>query len=138
MNEIVTSAERLIPLICELRHTTEQDRRIAAPIVQALRDSDLSRMPLDTGAPPLYTPEEWLSILEDASGRRSIGVLAHLEQHAALFLGPLLGCRWARTDFRQRQAVVRGLHTTDRTGRDHGRWVPAEWPLVSRVWLRAG
>src|SRR5215510_6142334 len=74
----------------------------------------------------------------DAGGRRSVGVLAHLEQHAALFLGPLFRCRWARTDFRRRQAVVRGLHTTDWTGRDHGRWVPAEWPLVSRVWVRAG
>ena len=29
MNEIVTLAESLIPLISELRHTTENDRRIA-------------------------------------------------------------------------------------------------------------
>ena len=48
MNEIVTLAERLRPLICELRHTTEHDRCIAAPIVQALRESDLCRMLLDT------------------------------------------------------------------------------------------
>ena len=37
MNEIVTLAESLIPLISELRHTTENDRRIAEPIVQAIR-----------------------------------------------------------------------------------------------------
>jgi hypothetical protein len=64
MNEIVTSAESLIPLIRELRHTTEKDRRIAEPIVQAIRQSDLCRMLLDTGAPPQYTPDEWLRVLE--------------------------------------------------------------------------
>jgi len=42
MNEIVTLAESLIPLICKLRHTTENDRRIAEPIVQALRESDIN------------------------------------------------------------------------------------------------
>src|SRR5215468_12700382 len=68
MNEIVTVAESLIPLIRELRHTTEQDRRLAAPIVQAIRESDLCRMLLDTGAPPLYTPEEWLRVLETLAG----------------------------------------------------------------------
>ena len=68
MNEIVTVAESLIPLIRELRHTTEQDRRIAAPIVQALRESDLCRMLLDTGAPPPYTPDEWLRVLETLAG----------------------------------------------------------------------
>jgi alkylation response protein AidB-like acyl-CoA dehydrogenase len=68
MNEIVTLAERLIPLIRELRHTTENDRRIAAPIVQAIRESDLCRMLLDTGPPPPYTPEEWLSVLETLAG----------------------------------------------------------------------
>jgi hypothetical protein len=49
MNKIVTLAESLIPLISELRHTTENDRRIAEPIVQAIRKSDLCRMLLDTG-----------------------------------------------------------------------------------------
>ena len=68
MNEIVTLAERLIPLICELRHTTENDRRIAEPIVQAIRESDLCRMLLDTGAPPQYRPEEWLTVLETLAG----------------------------------------------------------------------
>jgi hypothetical protein len=33
MNEIVTLAETLIPLIRELRHTTENDRRIAEPLL---------------------------------------------------------------------------------------------------------
>ena len=68
MNEIVTVAESLIPLIRELRHSTEQDRRLAAPIVQALRESDLCRMLLDTGAPPPYTPEQWLRVLETLAG----------------------------------------------------------------------
>jgi alkylation response protein AidB-like acyl-CoA dehydrogenase len=68
MSEIVTLAESLIPLIRERRHTTENDRRIAEPIVQAIRKSDLCRMLLDTGAPPRYTPEEWLKVLETLAG----------------------------------------------------------------------
>jgi indole-3-acetate monooxygenase len=88
MNEIVTSAERLIPLLCELRHTTEQDRRIAAPIVQALRDSDLCRMLLDTGAPPLYTPEEWLRVLETLAGAEA--------SVSWLIWNNTLPCFWAR------------------------------------------
>ena len=68
MNEIVTSAERLVPLIRKLRHTTENDRRIAEPIVRALRESDLCRMLLATGASPQYTPEEWLIVLETLAG----------------------------------------------------------------------
>jgi len=64
MNKIVSLAESLLPLIRELRHTTENDRRIAEPIVQAIRQSDLCRMLLDTGAPPQYTPDEWLRVLE--------------------------------------------------------------------------
>jgi alkylation response protein AidB-like acyl-CoA dehydrogenase len=88
MSEIVTSAERLIPLICEIRHTTEQDRCIAAPIVQALRESDLCRMLLDTGAPPLYTPEEWLSILETLAGAEA--------SVSWLIWNNTLPCFWAR------------------------------------------
>jgi alkylation response protein AidB-like acyl-CoA dehydrogenase len=68
MSEIVTLAESLIPLIRELRYTTENDRRIAEPIVRAIRKSDLCRMLLDTGAPPRYTPEEWLRVLETLAG----------------------------------------------------------------------
>jgi alkylation response protein AidB-like acyl-CoA dehydrogenase len=68
MSEIMTVAESLIPLIRELRHTTENDRRIADPIVQALRKSDLCRMLLDTGAPTQYEPEEWLRVLETLAG----------------------------------------------------------------------
>ena len=68
MSEIVTLAESLIPMIRELRHTTENDRRIAEPIVRAIRKSDLCRMLLDTGAPPRYTPEEWLRVLETLAG----------------------------------------------------------------------
>ena len=68
MSELVTLAESLIPLIRELRHTTENDRRIAEPIVKAIRKSDLCRMLLDTGAPPRYTPEEWLRVLETLAG----------------------------------------------------------------------
>jgi hypothetical protein len=90
MNEIVTVAERLIPMIRKLRDTTENDRRIAEPIVRALRESDLCRMLLATGASPRYIPDEWLSP-RDAGGRRSVGVLARLEQYAALFLGTLPG-----------------------------------------------
>ena len=68
MSELVTLAESLIPLIRELRHTTENDRRIAEPIVKEIRKSDLCRMLLDTGAPPRYTPEEWLRVLETLAG----------------------------------------------------------------------
>jgi alkylation response protein AidB-like acyl-CoA dehydrogenase len=88
MNEIVTVAESLIPLIRELRHTTEQDRRIAAPIVQALRESDLCRMLLDTGAPPQYTPEEWLHVLETLAGAEA--------SVAWIIWNDTLPCFWAR------------------------------------------
>ena len=54
MNEIATIAENLIPRIRELRDTTENDRCIPEPIVQAIRKSDLCRMLLDT-APPRNT-----------------------------------------------------------------------------------
>jgi indole-3-acetate monooxygenase len=88
MNEIVTVAERLIPLICELRHTTEQDRQVAAPIVHAIRESDLGRMLLDTGAPPQYTPEEWLRVLETLAGAEA--------SVAWLIWNTTLPCFWAR------------------------------------------
>ena len=88
MNEIVTLAESLIPLIIELRHTTENDRRIAEPIVQALRTSDLCRMLLDTGAPPQYTPQEWLKVLE---------ILAGAEASVSWFVwNNTLPCFWSR------------------------------------------
>jgi alkylation response protein AidB-like acyl-CoA dehydrogenase len=88
MNEIVTLAESLIPLIRELRHTTEQDRRIAAPIVQSLRESDLCRMLLDTGASPPYTPEEWLRVLETLAGAEA--------SVSWLIWNNTLPCFWAR------------------------------------------
>jgi alkylation response protein AidB-like acyl-CoA dehydrogenase len=85
---LVTVAESLIPLINELRHTTENDRRIADPIVQALRKSGLCRMLLDTGAPPPYTPEEWLRVLE---------TLAGAEASVSWFIwNNTLPCFWAR------------------------------------------
>ena len=88
MNEIVTFGESLIPLIKELRHTTENERRIAAPIVEAIRNSDLCRMLLNTGAPPQYTPEEWLSVLETLSGA---------EASVSWFIwNNTLPCFWAR------------------------------------------
>ncbi len=88
MNEIVTLSENLIPLINELRHTTENDRRIAEPIVQAIRKSDLCRMLFDTGAPPQYTPEEWLSVLE---------ILAGAEASVSwLIWNSTLPCFWSR------------------------------------------
>jgi len=88
MNEILTLGESLIPLIKELRHTTENDRRIAAPIVEAIRNSDLCRMLLNTGAPPRYTPEEWLSILETLSGAEA--------SVSWLIWNNTLACFWAR------------------------------------------
>jgi alkylation response protein AidB-like acyl-CoA dehydrogenase len=88
MNEIVTLAESLIPLISELRHTTENDRCIAEPIVQAIRKSDLCRMLLDTGTPPQYTPEEWLSVLETLAGAEA--------SVSWLIWNNTLPCFWAR------------------------------------------
>jgi alkylation response protein AidB-like acyl-CoA dehydrogenase len=88
MNEIVTLAESLIPLIRELRHTTEHDRCIAAPIVHAIRQSDLCRMLLDTGAPPHYTPEEWLRVLETLAGAEA--------SVSWLIWNNTLPCFWAR------------------------------------------
>jgi alkylation response protein AidB-like acyl-CoA dehydrogenase len=88
MNEIVTVAERLIPLICELRHSTENDRRIAEPIVQAIRESDLCRMLLDTGSPPPHTPAEWLRVLETLAGAEA--------SVAWLIWNNALPCLWSR------------------------------------------
>ena len=88
MNEIVTVAESLIPLIRELRHTTEDDRRIAAPIVHAIRESDLGCMLLDTGAPPQYTPAEWLRVLETLAGAEA--------SVSWLIWNTTLACFWAR------------------------------------------
>jgi len=88
MNEIVTLAESLIPLISELRHTTENARRIAEPIVQAIRQSDLCRMLFDTGAPPQYTPEEWLKVLETLAGAEA--------SVSWLIWNNTLPCFWAR------------------------------------------
>jgi alkylation response protein AidB-like acyl-CoA dehydrogenase len=88
MNEIVTLAESLIPLISELRDTTENDRCIAEPIVQAIRKSDLCRMLLDTGAPPQYTPEEWLRVLETLAGAEA--------SVSWLIWNNTLPCFWAR------------------------------------------
>ena len=88
MSEIVTVAERLIPLISELRQTTENDRCIAAPIVQAMRQSDLCRMLLDTGAPPSYTPEEWLGVLETLAGAEA--------SVSWLIWNNTLSCFWVR------------------------------------------
>jgi alkylation response protein AidB-like acyl-CoA dehydrogenase len=88
MSEIVTLAERLIPLIRELRHTTEHDRCIAAPIVHAIRDSGLCRMLLDTGVPPRYTPEEWLRVLETLAGAEA--------SVSWLIWNNTLSCFWAR------------------------------------------
>ena len=88
MNEIVTLAERLVPLICELRHTTENDRRIAEPIVRAIRETGLCRVLLDTGAPPPCTPEEWLTVLE---------ILAGAEASVSwLIWNNTLPCFWSR------------------------------------------
>src|SRR5262245_11145322 len=88
MSEIVILAKNLIPLISELRHTTENNRRIAEPIVNAIRKSDLCRMLLDTGASPQYTPEEWLSVLETlASAEASV---------SWLIWNNTLPCFWAR------------------------------------------
>jgi alkylation response protein AidB-like acyl-CoA dehydrogenase len=88
MSKIVTLAESLIPLIRELRHTTENDRRIAEPIVQAIRKSDLCRMLLDTGAPPKYTPQEWLRVLETLAGAEA--------SVSWLIWNNTLPCFWAR------------------------------------------
>jgi alkylation response protein AidB-like acyl-CoA dehydrogenase len=88
MSEIMTLAESLIPLIRELRHTTENDRCIADPIVQAIRKSDLCRMLLDTGLPSRYAPREWLRILE---------TLAGVEASVSwLVWNNTLACFWAR------------------------------------------
>jgi alkylation response protein AidB-like acyl-CoA dehydrogenase len=88
MNEIVTLAEDLIPLISKLRHTTENNRCIAEPIVQALRQSDLCRMLLDTGTPSQYTPEEWLRVLETLAGAEA--------SVSWLVWNNTLPCFWAR------------------------------------------
>ena len=87
-NDIVSTAESLIPLIREHRHTTEQNRRIAEPIVQAIRGSDLGRILLDTGESPRYTPEAWLRVLETLAGAEA--------SVAWLVWNTTLPCFWTR------------------------------------------
>jgi alkylation response protein AidB-like acyl-CoA dehydrogenase len=88
MSEIVTTAKRLLPLIHEQRHTTENNRRIAEPIVRAIRETDLCRMLYDTGASPRYTPLEWLHVLE---------ALAGAEASVSWFVwNSTVPCFWAR------------------------------------------
>jgi alkylation response protein AidB-like acyl-CoA dehydrogenase len=133
MNEILTFVESLIPLIKELRHTTENDRRIAAPIVDAIRNSGLCRMLLDTGAPPQYTPEEWLSVLETLSGA---------EASVSWFIwNNTLPCFWARFLDNAARARIFGnsktlfAGSTRPTGRamstEGGFRLSGRWSLVS-------
>jgi alkylation response protein AidB-like acyl-CoA dehydrogenase len=89
MNEIVTVAESLNPLIRQLRHTTENERRIAEPIVQAIRKTNLCRMLLEAGAAPQYTPEEWLTVLETLAGAEA--------SVSWLIWNNTLSCFWARS-----------------------------------------
>jgi alkylation response protein AidB-like acyl-CoA dehydrogenase len=87
-SEMVRRAEGLIPLIRQHRNATESDRRIADPIVQAIRDSSLCRMLLDPGTPPRCTPDEWLTVLE---------TLAGAEASVSWFIwNNTLPCFWAR------------------------------------------
>jgi hypothetical protein len=88
VGEIVTFAERLTPLIRELRHITENDRRIAEPIVQAIRESDLCRTLLDTSSPPPCTPEQWLTVLETLAGAEA--------SVSWLIWNNTLACCWSR------------------------------------------
>lgn len=88
MSNIVTLAESLRPLILELRHNTEKDRCIAAPIVQAIRKSDLCRMLFDTGESPHYTPREWLDVLETLAGAEA--------SVSWLIWNNTMPCFWAR------------------------------------------
>ncbi len=133
MNEIVTFGESLIPLIKELRQTTENDRRIAAPVVEAIRNSDLCRMLLDNGASPQYTPEEWLSVLETLSGAEA--------SVSWLIWNNTLACFWARFLDNEARARIFGdpktlfAGSTRPTGRavatDGGFRLSGRWSLVS-------
>jgi hypothetical protein len=133
MNDIVILAESLIPVIRELRHSTEHDRRIAEPIVQALRDSDLCHMLLEMGAPPPYTPEEWLCVLETLAGPEA--------SVSWLIWNNTLPCFWARfLDDAARERIFgdpRRLYagSTRATGRavtaDKGVQLSGRWSLVS-------
>jgi alkylation response protein AidB-like acyl-CoA dehydrogenase len=88
MREIVAAATNLIPLVSEHRQSTEQDRRVAAPIVQAIRESGLGRMLLYTSAPPRHSPQEWLSVLETLAGAEA--------SVSWLVWNTTLGCLWSR------------------------------------------
>jgi alkylation response protein AidB-like acyl-CoA dehydrogenase len=133
MSEIVTLAESLIPLIGGLRHTTENDRRIAEPIVQAIRGSDLCRMLLDPRASPRYTPPEWLTVLETLAGAEA--------SVSWLIWNTSLPCLWARFLDDAGRARVFGDSGRLFAGstRPTGRAVPAQggfrlsgrWALVS-------
>ena len=109
-------AESLIPLICGFA-TTERDRRIAAPIVHALRES-ATCLCSSTRAPPPYTPEEWLQVIETLAGAEA--------SVAWLVWNNTLPCFWARflddagraRIFGDAKRLFAGS-TPDRTGHAH-------------------
>jgi alkylation response protein AidB-like acyl-CoA dehydrogenase len=133
MSDIVTAAERLIPLVSAFRQTTEQDRRVAAPIVQAIRDGGFGRMLLDTGAPARHTPQEWLSVLETLSGAEA--------SVSWLVWNTTLGCLWCRfmNDVGRERIFADAKRLYAGSTRPTGQAVPAaegfrlsgRWPLVS-------
>jgi indole-3-acetate monooxygenase len=130
--DFVLAAENLIPMIRGLRHTTENDRRVAAPIVQAVRESGMCRMLLDTGEPPRHEPEEWLKVLETLAGAEA--------SVSWLVWNNTMPCLWARfLKSAGRARVFEGARFFAGSTRPTGRAVPANggyrisgrWTLVS-------
>jgi hypothetical protein len=103
-----------------------------------MRESDLCRMLLDTGAPPRYTPDEWLRVLETLAGAEA--------SVSWLIWNNTLPCFWAR--FLDDAGRARIFADTRRlfagSTRPTGQAVTTErgfrlsWPLVARVGLRTG
>jgi alkylation response protein AidB-like acyl-CoA dehydrogenase len=133
MRDIVTAAESLIPLATEHRQTTEQDRRVAAPIVQAIRERGFGRMLLDTGPPARHTPQEWLSVLETLAGAEA--------SVSWLVWNTTLGCLWYRflDDAGRERIFADAKRLFAGSTRPTGQAVPADggfrlsgrWSLVS-------
>lgn len=62
-------ARQLLPLIVDLRHVTEANRLIAAPIVEQLRETRLGRMAIVRELHGLELPTtEWLDVHEALAG----------------------------------------------------------------------
>jgi alkylation response protein AidB-like acyl-CoA dehydrogenase len=89
--DAVARARELLPLIVELRHVTEANRLIAAPIVEQLRETRLGRMAIARELHGLELPTtEWLDVHEALAGAEPSVAWIVLNNSLPCFFGRFL------------------------------------------------